>query len=154
MRDVESCEGHEPRAIAFERHECGIFRTQSFDSIGKKMAEQIGAKFKSVATNYTDVIFTPAQNVNGAVIRTATMHIGSSYGILTTGATAPNDYYDVSKPVILSVRGTAPAGSGFPGASATLPFQVTIPAGQGLWVAMGQGGGGQAYVTYDLLPAA
>jgi hypothetical protein len=26
MRDVESCEGHEPRAIAFERKECGPFR--------------------------------------------------------------------------------------------------------------------------------
>lgn len=118
------------------------------------MAEQIGAKFKSVATSYTEVIFTPAQNVNGAVIRTATMHISSSFGILATGATAPDDYYDVTKPVILSVRGTAPTTSGSPGASATLPFQVTIPAGQGLWVAMGQNGGGRAYVTYDLLPAA
>ena len=38
MRDVESCEGHEPRAIAFERHECGILRYQSFDSIGEKMS--------------------------------------------------------------------------------------------------------------------
>ena len=36
--DAESCEGREPRAIAFERHECGIFRYQSFDSIGEKMS--------------------------------------------------------------------------------------------------------------------
>lgn len=26
MRDVEPCEGQDPRAIAFERHECGILR--------------------------------------------------------------------------------------------------------------------------------
>lgn len=37
MRDAESCEGHEPRAIAFERHESGILRDKSFDSIGDKM---------------------------------------------------------------------------------------------------------------------
>ncbi|MCK3839933.1 lipid II-degrading bacteriocin [Pseudomonas sp. NCIMB 10586] len=37
MRDVESREGHEPRAIAFERHESGILRDKSFDSIGEKM---------------------------------------------------------------------------------------------------------------------
>lgn len=36
MRDVESCEGHEPRAIAFERNECGILRDKSFDSKVKK----------------------------------------------------------------------------------------------------------------------
>ena len=34
MRDVESCEGRKPRAIAFERHESGILRDKSFDSIG------------------------------------------------------------------------------------------------------------------------
>lgn len=38
MWDAESCEGREPRAIAFERHECGILRYQSFDSIGEKMS--------------------------------------------------------------------------------------------------------------------
>jgi hypothetical protein len=38
LRDVESCEGHEPRAIAFERHESGILRDRSFDSIGESMA--------------------------------------------------------------------------------------------------------------------
>lgn len=41
MRDVESCEGHEPRAIAFERHESGILREQSFDSIGEKMTLEL-----------------------------------------------------------------------------------------------------------------
>ncbi|MCF5708963.1 putidacin L1 family lectin-like bacteriocin [Pseudomonas syringae] len=37
MRDVESCEGPEPRAIAFERHESGILRDKSFDLKVKKM---------------------------------------------------------------------------------------------------------------------
>jgi hypothetical protein len=155
VRDVESCEGHEPRAIAFERHECGILRKKSFDSIGEKMAEQIGAQFKSVYSNSfsTEVIFTPAQNVNGAVIRTANMHIGSIYAILSTGPKAPTGYTDTSVPVILAVRGTTSTGN-IPGDSATLPFAVTIPAGQGLWAAFGSGGAGAAYVTYDLLPAA
>lgn len=38
MRDVESCEGREPRAIAFERHERGIFRNQLSDSKGEYMS--------------------------------------------------------------------------------------------------------------------
>ncbi|WP_426113552.1 hypothetical protein [Pseudomonas sp. DSP3-2-2] len=118
------------------------------------MAEQIGANFKSIATNGEEVLLTPAQNVNGAVIRTATMHTGAAFGILSTGPTAPADYRAVNVPVILSVRGTVPTSSGFQGTSATLPFSVTIPAGQGLWVAMAQGENSRAYITYDLLPAA
>lgn len=102
---------------------------------------QIGSRFKSVATSYTDAIFTPAQNVNGAVIRTATMICPVGNGILSTGATAPEGRWSTNIPVILS----AVAGS------ATLPFSVVIPAGQGLWAAMTQNGGGTAYVTYDLL---
>lgn len=41
MRDVESCEGHEPRAIAFERHESGIPRTKSFGSKVKSMSNPL-----------------------------------------------------------------------------------------------------------------
>jgi hypothetical protein len=143
MRDVESCEGHEPRAIAIERHESGILRDKSFDSIGEKMEPvQIGSRFKSVATSYAEAIFTPAQNVNGAVVRTATMISPAGNGFLSTGTTIPEGRWVTNVPVILSaVNG-----------SSTLPFSVTIPAGQGLWVAMTQNGGGTAYVTYDLLP--
>ncbi|MGE7957027.1 hypothetical protein ACQKQA_10595 [Pseudomonas sp. NPDC089530] len=103
---------------------------------------QIGSHFKSVATSYEDVIFTPAQNVNGAVVRTATMISPSGNGFLSAGTTIPSGRWVTNVPVILSaVNG-----------SSTLPFPVTIPAGQGLWVAMTQNGGGTAYVTYDLLP--
>ncbi|QIH09505.1 MULTISPECIES: hypothetical protein [unclassified Pseudomonas] len=137
----------------FERHECGTFRDKSFDSIGEKMAEQMGSSFKTFVGEGVSVIFTPAQNVNGAVVRTATMHIGSSYGALTTGPTPPKDYWNITTPSILMVRGAAPSGGGgFPGAASALPFQVTIPAGQGLWVIMGAGANGGACVTYDLLP--
>ena len=81
------------------------------------------------------------------------MHIGPSFGALAIGTTAPTDYYNINVPAILSVRGSAPTGGGgFPGAAATLPFQVAIPAGQGLWAVMGAGGNGRAFVTYDLLP--
>lgn len=117
------------------------------------MAEPIGASFKNFSGEGVSPVFTPAQNVNGAVVRTATMHIGPSFGAITTGATAPADYYGFSTPALLTVRGAAPTGGGgFPGSASTLPFQVTIPAGQGLWVIMGSGGNGRAFVTYDLLP--
>lgn len=32
---MHPCEGLEPGAIAFERHESGVFRDKSFDSIGQ-----------------------------------------------------------------------------------------------------------------------
>ncbi|HEX8595397.1 MAG TPA: hypothetical protein VF682_19310 [Pseudomonas sp.] len=116
------------------------------------MAEQIGEKFFSTSTTAVEAVFTPAQNVNGAILRTATMQVGAAYGILSTGATAPSGYSAVNVPVLLSVRGTnAPAGSNA-GASVSLPFPLTIPAGKGLWVALSQAGDGKAYVTYDLLP--
>jgi len=117
------------------------------------MAEQIGANFKTFVGEGVSAMITPAQNVNGVIIRTATMHIGPSYGALTTGTTAPKDYWNITTPSILMVRGAAQSGGGgFPGAASTLPFQVTIPAGQGLWVIMGQGSNGGACVTYDLIP--
>jgi hypothetical protein len=142
------------------------------------MAEQIGEKFFSTSTTAVEAVFTPAQNVNGAILRTATMQVGAAYGILSTGATAPSGYSAVNVPVLLSVRGTnAPAGATAPsgysavnvpvllsvrgtnapagsnaGASVSLPFPLTIPAGKGLWVALSQAGDGKAYVTYDLLP--
>lgn len=40
LRNVESCEGHEPRTIACERHERGMFRYPAFDSIGEKSWNQ------------------------------------------------------------------------------------------------------------------
>lgn len=103
---------------------------------------QIGSRFKSVATSYAEAIFTPAQNVNGAVVRTATMISPAGNGFISAGTTIPEGRWVTNVPVILSAVG----------GSSTLPFPVTIPAGQGLWVAMTQNGGGTAYVTYDLLP--
>lgn len=118
------------------------------------MAEQLGSKFQFQSSNSTSaVVFTPAQNVNGAVVRTANMHVGPTYGIMSTGTKAPTGYSDKSVPVILAVRGTYSTNGGFPGNAATLPFAVAIPAGQGLWVEFGDNSG-TAYVTYDLLPAA
>ncbi|MGZ0706591.1 hypothetical protein [Pseudomonas piscis] len=102
----------------------------------------IGSNFKSSGAEYPEAIFTPAQNVNGAVVRTATMISASGNGFLSTGTIAPESRTSTKVPVILSV---------FNGSS-VLPFSVTIPAGQGLWVALAQSSGARAYVTYDLLP--
>ena len=110
--------------------------------------QKIGANF---GTRSNEPFFTPAQNTTGMIVRTATMHTGSSYGILSTGVKAPTGYTDGTVPVILSCRGTAPSSSGFPGASATLPFPVIIPAGQGLWAATTDTA--RVHVTWDALPA-
>lgn len=106
------------------------------------MAEQIGAKFRGTLTNDVAVLITPAENVNGAVIRTATMNTFSGNGILSTGTTAPFSRNVANVPVILSVN------SG----TSNLSYPVVIPAGYGLWAALTQNGAGAAYVTYDLLP--
>jgi hypothetical protein len=113
--------------------------------------QNIGTQF---GTRFNEPFFTPAQNTTGMIVRTATMHTSGTYGILSTGVKAPSGYYDGTVPVILSCRGTAPAGSGFPGASATLPFPVIIPAGQGLWAANSSGSTALVYVTWDPLPQA
>lgn len=140
MRDVESCEGPEPRAIAFERHECGILRDKSFDSIGEKMEPvKIGSLFKSGDVYNGPVqIISPASNVNGAVIRTAT-YIGGPNSFVTTGTSAPKDASDTTKPVILASNQDR----------TVLPYPVAIPAGFGLWVVPNSNA--KIFITYDLL---
>jgi len=114
------------------------------------MAEQIGSLFKSSLPNGGSAqLVAPAANVNGLVLRTATITAGNAWSILSTGTTAPTSDIDVTRPVILACRGAAAANTGA-GASATLPFQITIPAGYGLWLAS-SGSFNGAYITYDLL---
>jgi hypothetical protein len=142
MWDVESCEGHEPRAIAFERHESGILRDNSFDSIGEKMdAQPLGTKFFSGRlTSGATQIVNPATNVNGVVVRTA-VFASPGYALLSTGAVKPasgDDSY--SNPVILG------ATEGF----SHLQYPVILPPGNGLWVTINNTSA-TVYVTYDVL---
>ncbi|MCP1516757.1 hypothetical protein J2Y74_001067 [Pseudomonas migulae] len=107
----------------------------------------IGSTFKSVRG--LGAIFTPAQNTAGMIIRTATLHSGKGYAILSTGTVAPTIYTDLSVPVVLAVRGDAESSGSFGGAGETLPFPLIIPAGQGLWFAGANGSMDSAYVSYD-----
>ncbi|MCP1454492.1 MULTISPECIES: hypothetical protein [Pseudomonas] len=115
--------------------------------------QKIGTQF---GTRANGVFFTPEQNTTGMIVRTATMHCGALYGILSTGTKKPTGYSDSTVPVILSCRGTQPTSTGFAGASATLPFPVIIPAGQGLWSEITSSWTDTAfvYVTWDPLPVA
>jgi len=110
----------------------------------------LGAKFSNAAPYSTspERLIAPADNVNGAVIRTASIHVGNLYGMLSTGVKPPTGYTDNTVPVILSVR----AGDSGPGSEAVLPYEVQIPAGYGLWFVKGSTTTGIANVTYDLLP--
>lgn len=73
MWDLESCEGHAPRAIAFERYESGNLRTKSFDSIGDKMTVRVlGKHFKndlkfSGSASQVATLFPPQKNGNGII---------------------------------------------------------------------------------------
>lgn len=137
MRDVESCEGLEPRAIAFERHESGILREKSFDSIGETMEPvKVGAKFAySYAGDYKQIV-DPATNTNGVVISTVVLTNGKIF----TGPVKPAWVGEASFPVVM-IAGVAPTLN---------PFPILLPPGHGLWVSGGNSG--EARITYDVLP--
>ncbi|RYE67088.1 MAG: hypothetical protein EOO81_10820 [Oxalobacteraceae bacterium] len=116
------------------------------------MATTLGSKFANISPFQSNLaqLIAPASNVNGVVIRTASIHVGAAYAILSTGIKAPSGYSDLTVPVILSSRGTEP-GSGLPGAASVLPYEIQIPAGYGVWFAKGPAVTGTAYITYDLV---
>ena len=139
MRDVESCEDLEPRAIAFERHESGILRDKSFDSIGEKMDIQtIGKTFVSASVNgmfgpYK--LVGPEQNAHGLILRTLSL----SGGTVVLSATPPVDNYDTSKVIAFSTTGR------------TEPFLV--PAGLGVYIKLANTYNQVINVTFDYLNA-
>ncbi|WP_421549127.1 hypothetical protein [Pseudomonas sp. QD4] len=132
-------ESQELQFIAFERHESGIFRDQSFDSKGEKMEPvKIGTHFKSDSFSRVTQIINPVDNVNGVVIRTGVFS-GSGGGSVQTGTAAPMYPYDTTKPVIARLEQTA----------SYLQYPIEIPAGHGLWVSPNPSG--YVWITYDLL---
>lgn len=139
VRDVESCEGREPRSIAFERHECGILRKQSFDSKVTKMEPVVmGSKFFSgpVGANYQPIV-TPQQNTAGLVIRTSELFAVQIF----TGAVKPTPLGESLNP---SLQNSGPAKN------ATLSYPIQIPPGFGIWLNP-LSTNGTAWITYDIL---
>jgi hypothetical protein len=136
MRDVESREGREPRAIAFERHECGIFRKTSFDSIGEKMEPvKFGGQYAySLSGNYQQMV-NPVTNLNGVVIRTVALQNAKIF----TGPVKPTSP-DGGFPVVMRAGSTTSMINAFP---------ILLPPGYGLWV-WGLNGG-EASVSWDVL---
>ncbi|VVQ20029.1 hypothetical protein [Pseudomonas fluorescens] len=104
-------------------------------------AVTVGAKFFTSDTYGVSAIIKPADNVAGAVIRTASVS-GSALSGLITGTVAPLNGSDYSgKPVLMTL------GSG----SQNLSYPIQLPPGYGLWITSNSGPS-RACVTYDLLP--
>ena len=142
--DAESCEGREPRAIAFERHESGILREQSFDSIGEKMEPvKVGAKFYSGRIpRYPSMILNPADNVAGIILRTGVFN-GSYRSIVTTGKVGPTNASDGTEPVVMFLNGN---DSGH-----QLQYPILLPPGYGLWGYSNDSTSLNVFITYDIL---
>ncbi len=137
MRDVESCEGHEPRAIAFERHESGILRDKSFDSIGEKMTmHTIGKNSALTKVNGSFgpyKLVGPEQNLHGVILRTTN---GAAVSVALS-ATPPND----SSVEVIAFSAT----------SRTEPFLV--PAGLGIYFYVSRDYNQSINATWDYLNA-
>ncbi|MFJ7142146.1 MAG: hypothetical protein ACN6P5_11950 [Pseudomonas protegens] len=141
---LDSCEGLELRAIAFERHECGNFRNHLLDSKVKIMEPvALGQKFISANVRGKQQLIAPSANVNGIVLRT-TLIIGNGLSYVTTGATEPSYWTSPGVPVLLMLM------SG--GTTQQLQYPVYLPPGNGLW-AYENNGQLQVFITYDVLPA-
>jgi hypothetical protein len=143
MWDAESCEGQDPRAIAFERHESGILRDKSFDSIGDKMTVRVlGKHFKNdLSFNGSAIqvatLFTPQQNMNGIIlydIRTSTQNT------VSVGLVPPPDRFKRTLPIIFS------------GVEVFQP--IMIPAGLGVYMQLnGDNYNIPVYMRWDYLNA-
>ncbi|WP_192560268.1 hypothetical protein [Pseudomonas allokribbensis] len=104
-------------------------------------AVTVGAKFFSSDTYGVEAIIKPADNVAGAVIRTASVS-GTGLSGLITGTVAPKHGSDYAgKPILMTL------GSG----SQNLSYPIQLPPGYGLWITANSSAPSRACVTYDLL---
>lgn len=140
MRDVESCEGHEPRAIAFERHESGILRDKSFAlKVTTMEPVTIGAKHFSGSVYMSAQIIKPADNVAGVIIRTG-LFSGPGGSVITTGTAAASGIGDATKPFLAYLSASNVM---------QLQYPIFLPPGYGLWAKTSSYL--DTYITYDLL---
>ena len=117
--------------------------------------QPIGTKFYNAELSdfASRVLISPAANVNGLILRTASLAVGTAILRLTTGTKAPSGYEDKTVPTILVCNGAGISSGSNYGDYATLPFPLVIPAGQGLFAYVNQSGSGKVAITYDLVPA-
>jgi len=139
MWDAESCEGHEPRAIAFERHESGILRDKSFDSIGDKMTVRVFGKhfknlfFSGMAAS-VGTLFKPEENINGILLYDLRTW---SNNVVSVGVKAPTDILSRDLPII------SQGETGFQ--------PILIPAGLGVYMQLTQTYNIPAFIRWDFL---
>jgi hypothetical protein len=103
-----------------------------------------GASFYGVAPvpSSAQQIVAPAANVNGVVIRLATLKTASGQIALFADTSAPSGPLDVTKRAICSIDNS--------GYLTQWIRDVFIPAGRGLWV-VGNNGSTDFWVTYVIL---
>jgi hypothetical protein len=86
------------------------------------MAEPIGINFKNGQVTGALQLVAPSANVNGVVLRTFATQSSNAAVVVSSGIKALTGYFDVTSPIIFYAQ------------NGTLPYPVTIPAGQGLWL--------------------
>lgn len=85
--------------------------------------------------------------MNGIVIRTFSFNVANSGGNLYASATAPGGPADLATRIVFEFASASADDS------ATLPYELYIPPGLGLWVT-NSGTTVNAFMTYDLLTPA
>ena len=112
----------------------------------------VGSRFYSggVSANQVLTVLSPTDNVNGAVLRTATLcNQNGAMTAVVVGRETPTSGSDFnSSPMILSCRTTSGTID-----TKTLPASLQVPPGFGIWV-VGGSAGAVVGVTYDVNPSA
>lgn len=99
------------------------------------------------APNVATLVVSPSVNVAGMVIRTLSLNLVAAGSIvLFTGPTAPTSSADDFMAFRLDTATTRD--------SATMPYELELPAGYGLWIwPIITGGAGGIIMSYDLYTA-
>ncbi len=88
----------------------------------------------------------PSTNSHGLIIRTLTLNAGNGSANIFANATAPASPGDFSTRLIFEFSNATGGGS------ATLPYEVYVYPGMGIWVSNNNtSGSGNAWMTYDLI---
>ena len=105
----------------------------------------VGQLFAGVSPAADSVVqlVAPGSNLNGIILRTATVAVNSGGTFLFADTSAPASATDFTKRVVLQISSTV-------GESATLPNPLFLFAGMGVWVSTNSDGA-DAFITYDLV---
>lgn len=125
----------------------------STQKVIKMSAVKIGKHFGILFPKGVMQIVSPAENVNGLTIQTASIDPTSGYVNLYASETAPTITGDASTRCIFNGNGPAVANSH---SQVLLPAPLFVPAGMGLWVTAGSWlpgttATGSLAITWDLV---